>query len=141
MSTDTSPSRTVPVTASPRTRLWPTAVAAALVAAAATTAVAALADVAGVPIEVGGEAIVLFAFPQLTFVFSMVGLAIAAGLARWNSNPRRTWVRTTVALTALSLVPDLLADADLSTRLVLMLTHLVAAAIVVPAVAARLERG
>jgi hypothetical protein len=44
-----------------------------------------------------------------------------------------------VALTALSLVPDVLADADTSTKAVLMVTHLVAAAIVIPAVARRLR--
>jgi hypothetical protein len=38
----------------------------------------------------------------------------------------------------LSLVPDVLADATTGTKMVLMLTHLVAAAIVVPAVARRL---
>lgn len=122
------------------TRLWPTAVTFGLVAAAATTVVAAVADASGISLDIAGEPIVLFAFPQLTFVFTMVGLAIAAGLRRWNSNPRRAWIRTTVALTALSFVPDVLADADVSTRLVLMLTHLVAASIVIPAIASRLQR-
>jgi hypothetical protein len=44
-----------------------------------------------------------------------------------------------VALTVLSLVPDALADADTSTKVLLMVTHLVAAAIVIPAVARRLR--
>jgi hypothetical protein len=43
-----------------------------------------------------------------------------------------------VALTALSLAPDVLADAAPATKALLMLTHLVAAAIVIPAVARRL---
>lgn len=138
MSTSTTAPRTTTATTS--TRLWPAAVGAGLVAAAATTVVAAIADASGVPLEIAGEKIVLVAFAQLTFVFSMVGLAIAAGLRRWNDQPRRAWVRTTLVLTALSLVPDVLADATVSTRLVLMLTHLVAASIVIPAVAARIER-
>jgi hypothetical protein len=47
-------------------------------------------------------------------------------------------VRTTVALTALSLIPDAIADAAVETKGLLMLTHLVAAAIVIPALASRL---
>lgn len=125
--------------ASASTKLWPTTVTSGLIAATATTLVAAVAAASGVSLDIAGEPIVLFAFPQLTFVFTMVGLALAAGLRRWSGNPRRTWLRTTVALTALSFVPDVLADADVSTRLVLMLTHLVAASIVIPAVAGRLE--
>ena len=45
---------------------------------------------------------------------------------------------TTVVLTALSLVPDALADVAGSTRALLMTTHLVAASIIVPALARRL---
>ena len=44
----------------------------------------------------------------------------------------------TAALVALSLVPDALADVAGSTRALLMTTHLVAGAIVVPALARRL---
>ena len=47
-------------------------------------------------------------------------------------------MRTTVVLTALSLVPDAIADAATATKALLMVTHLVAAAIVIPAVARRL---
>ena len=60
-------------------------------------------------------------------------------LRRSAARPRTAWIRTTVALTALSLVPDVLADADTSTKALLMLTHVVAAAIVIPAVARRLR--
>jgi hypothetical protein len=42
-------------------------------------------------------------------------------------------------LTALSLVPDAIVDADPATKALLMLTHLVAAAIVIPAIARRLR--
>jgi hypothetical protein len=38
----------------------------------------------------------------------------------------------------LSFVPDVLADAGVATKILLMLTHVVAAAIVIPAVARRL---
>ncbi len=43
-----------------------------------------------------------------------------------------------MVLTVLSLVPDVIVDAAPATKALLMLTHLVAAAIVVPAVARRL---
>ena len=43
-----------------------------------------------------------------------------------------------MALTALSLIPDAIADANSTTKALLMLTHLVAAMIVVPAITRRL---
>jgi hypothetical protein len=116
-----------------------TGVVAGLVAAAATAATAALAHAAGVSLEVGGEAIPVLGFAQLTFVMTLVGVAIAAVLSRKAQRPARTFVRTTVALTLVSFVPDVLADAAISTRLVLMLTHVIAAAIVIPALSARLS--
>lgn len=72
---------------------------------------------------------------MLTVVFGLVGVVLAAALSRWARRPRRTFLVATVALTALSLVPDVLADADVGTRVLLMTTHLVAAAVVVPALA------
>jgi hypothetical protein len=48
-------------------------------------------------------------------------------------------VVTTIALTALSFIPDVLADAHAATRLSLMLTHAVAAAVAIPLLAARLS--
>ncbi len=74
---------------------------------------------------------------MLTLLFSLVGLALAAALRARAAHPRRAFLRTTVVLTALSLVPDALADSAGATIALLMATHLVAAAIVVPAVARR----
>jgi hypothetical protein len=48
------------------------------------------------------------------------------------------FVRITVALTARSLVPDFTMSFDTASRLVLVITHVVAAAIVVPVLARRL---
>jgi len=121
--------------------VWRTGVAYGLVAAAATTAVAGIAHAAGVSLDVSGEAIPLAGFAQLTFVFTMVGTLLAAVLARKASHPRHTFVVTTLALTALSIVPDVIADAATSTRLTLALTHVVAAAIVIPALSSRLSDG
>jgi hypothetical protein len=111
---------------------------AAAVASAATTVVAAVGHAAGISLDVSGEAIPLFGFPQLTAIFSLIGLGLAVLFTRRAGAPRRTFLRTTVALTVLSLVPDAIADAAVSTKGLLMLTHLVAAAIVIPALASRL---
>jgi hypothetical protein len=120
--------------------LWRAGAAAGVVAAVATTVVAALAVAADVPVEVGGESIPLLGFAQMTLVGALLGVLIAKGARRWASHPRTAFVRTTVGLTALSLVPDLTADATTATIVTLMLTHLVAAAIVIPALAKRLAR-
>jgi len=48
-------------------------------------------------------------------------------------------VRTTVALTALSVVPDFLIGVEARAVAVLVLTHVVAAAIVIPTLASRLD--
>ena len=113
-------------------------VTAAAVASAATVAVAVAGRAAGVSLDVSGAPIPVLGFGVLTALFSLVGLALAAGLSRTVGNPRRAFFRTTVVLTALSLVPDAIADAAPATKALLMLTHLVAAAIVIPAVARRL---
>jgi hypothetical protein len=128
-------------TTAPRTSVRPlvrTGLIAAAVASVATTVVAAVGHGAGISLNIGRQAIPLFGFPQLTAVFSLIGLALAVVLARRAGSPRSTFVRTTVALTALSLVPDAIADAAVETKGLLMLTHLIAAAIVIPSIAARL---
>jgi Family of unknown function (DUF6069) len=116
-----------------------TGVAAAATASAATMIVAAGGHAAGISLDMAGAPIPVQGFGVLTAVFSLVGLVLAAVLSRTAGNPRRTFVRTTVVLTALSLVPDVVADAGPATKALLMLTHLVAAAIVIPAVARRLR--
>lgn len=117
--------------------LLPAALA-AVTAAAATSSVAAIAHAAGVSLAVGGAPIPIAGFATLTLMFSVLGIGIAAVLRRFAGQPRLAFVRTTIVLTALSLLPDLLASASVDTRITLMATHLVAAAIVIPAVAKRL---
>ena len=113
-------------------------VAAAAIASVATSAVAAAGSAAGVSLDVSGAPIPVTGFATLTAIFSLVGLVLALVLARFAARPRTAFVRTTVALTVLSLVPDVIADATPATKALLMLTHLVAAAIVIPAIARRL---
>ena len=137
----TSTTVSVPVSRPTSTRaLWVRGAVVGVLASAATVAVAGLAHAAGVSLAVGGSAIPLAGFAQVTFVCTMIGTAIAVALRTRARRPRATFVKTTVALTALSLLPDAFADAHTSTRFVLALSHVVAAAIVIPALAVRLQK-
>ncbi|WP_163510546.1 DUF6069 family protein [Fodinicola acaciae] len=115
-----------------------TGLLAAAAAAGATALIAAAGEFAGISLAVGGAPIPAPGFAMLTAIFSAVGLVLAVVLRRTVRHPRAAFVRTTVVLTALSLVPDLLVDAAVVTKVLLMVTHLVAAAIVIPAIARRL---
>jgi hypothetical protein len=117
-----------------------TGVAAAVGASVATMGIAAAGQSAGISLDMSGQPIPVAGFGTLTVVFSLVGLVLALVLARWAKSPKRTFIRTTVVLTALSLIPDAIADAAPATKALLMVTHLVAAAIVIPVVARRLGR-
>jgi peptidoglycan/LPS O-acetylase OafA/YrhL len=132
---------TFPTTFRPTTSTksaWRTGAGAGLAASVATTAFAAGAHALDVSLKVGGSAIPVLGFGQLTFAFTMIGTLIAAVLAHRASRPRHTFVVTTLVLTALSIVPDVLADAQTATRVTLALTHIIAAAIVIPAISSRL---
>jgi len=119
--------------------LWRAGLAAGLVAAVATSAIAAGAHAAGVSLETApGEQIPVLGFGQLTLFFTAIGVAIAAVLRRRAGHPQATFVKVTLALTVLSVVPDLVLSTDIATKLTLVLTHVVAAAIVIPVVASRL---
>ena len=109
------------------------------VAAAANLAVFVGARLLDVSLEIRGERFPVFAFPQVTFIGAVLGIAMAAVFARKSRRPRRAFLRTTVALTAVSMVPPVLADADTATKIVLGLTHVIAAAIIIPAIATRLR--
>ena len=111
------------------------------VAAAATTlVVAAAADAWGTSLEIKGESIPAYAFAQVTIMATLIGIAIAAVLVRRSSHAARTFTRVSVALTAASMIPPVIVDADVATKAVLVATHLLAAIIVIPAIASRLRR-
>jgi hypothetical protein len=119
--------------------LWKTGAVAGVAAAAVTTAFAAALEALGVSLEIQGEAIPLLGFAQMVILATIIGTALAVVLARKASHPRRTFVVTTAALTALSFVPDITANAPGGTRIALALSHVVAAAIVIPALASKLS--
>ena len=106
---------------------------AGVVAAAATTAIAGVAHTLGVSFETGpGDAIPILGFAQLTLVFTLVGVLIARTIRGRSSDPSATFTKTAVALTALSVVPDIAMPFDVASKLTLILTHVVAATIVIP---------
>ncbi|MBV8960818.1 MAG: hypothetical protein JOZ37_09640 [Actinobacteria bacterium] len=127
-------------TTTSRPSLGRAGVAAGSVAAAATVAVVAVARLIDVPVQTEpGKAIPILGFAQLTLFFTAVGVLVARTIRNRSVRPHRTFVVTTSVLTALSLVPDLMLSTDTASKLTLMLTHLVAAAIVVPVLARRVE--
>ncbi|MFF0765208.1 DUF6069 family protein [Streptomyces sp. NPDC003737] len=99
-------------------RLAGTGFVATLGAMVATTLAAALAQAVGVDFQVpdGGETIPLSGFTVVTGFFSVVGIVIAVALLRWSDRPAKRFVWTTVALTAISLVPPLLSGANTATN-------------------------
>ena len=117
-----------------------TGLAAALVAMLATALLAALAGAVGVDFEVpdGGEKIPVSGIAVVTGVFSLVGVVIALALVRWSARPAVWFLRTAITLTAISLVPPLLADADVTTTATLLGLHVLAAAVMIPALASAL---
>ncbi|WP_250030209.1 DUF6069 family protein [Paractinoplanes maris] len=114
---------------------------ATLVATVVTAVAAASARAAGVDFAVpdGGETIPLPGFAVVTGFFSIVGVLIALALRRWSARPARQFVATAVPLTAISLVPPFLAGAGTATTMALIGLHLIAAAVMIPALARQLR--
>jgi hypothetical protein len=110
---------------------WKRGLATGFVAATAATAIAGAFQAAGHALSVTDGPIPPLAFAQMVLLSTVVGIVIA------RHTSRTTFHRTAVALTVLSCVPDAaLGDGVLSTA-GLMLTHVVAAAIVIPRLARR----
>jgi uncharacterized membrane protein len=131
----TRPPTQLPGTAA---RVWRTGIAAGISASLATAAFAALVRSIDVSLKVAGSPIPLLGFAEVTFVAAIIGTVLAARLSRRAHRPRHTFVITTIVLTFASFVPDVLADAHTATKVALALSHVVAAAIVIPALASRL---
>lgn len=71
----------------------------------------------------------------MTFIGAVVGGLLLAGLDRWSGRARARFLQATVALTVVSCVPSLALPDDTSSRVALVALHLLAAAIIVPALA------
>jgi hypothetical protein len=128
--------------------LWLVGVGAVVAGAVVTALFAAIADAAGVPLEVasesGGtpEAIPVAGFGTLVLAAGAIGVLLALALDRWTSRPARTFAIVATVLTVASLVTPFIAqEATTATRVVLGLAHVVAAAVIIPLITTRLAQG
>ena len=144
MSTATTTAATAATPITTTTRRFPllkSGAAAGAVTAATTTALAAVAHAAGVSFaDSTGAAIPLLGFTQVTFVCALLGVALAAGIRRRARHPQRTFTRSAWTLAAVSCFAPPLAGVDATAVAVLVALHLVAAAMIVPALSSRLPR-
>jgi uncharacterized protein DUF6069 len=144
-STITAP---VPTRIAPRLAVlpvWRVGALAAIAASVATEAYGLVARAAGVPMYAGDpgatKAVPLNvgAFAIGTVLCTFVGTVLAVILVRRATQPARTFARTAVVLTVVSFVsPAFAGDTVLSTKLMLAVAHVLAAAIVIPALTYRL---
>ena len=104
------------------------------IAAVCTTVVAAIASAADVSLEINAKAIPIPAFAWWT----LVGAALGVVLARLLRERRRFVVVVTTVAVGLSLIPAIEAPDDTATKAVLVGTHLLAAAIIIPTLSQRL---
>lgn len=123
----------VPSTRSGRTArvTWRAGATTTAAAAVVVTALAAAFDAAGAPLGVDGESIPLLGFAQMVVLGGLIGIVVARHVGR------TAFLRATVALTALSCVPSVALGTTAGDKAGLVLTHLVAAAIIVPRLAPR----
>ena len=137
MSTTTfTPAATAPETTRPTqaqgTRVtWKHGLATGVVATAVVTAIAGVFQAAGHTLSVVDGPIPLASFPQMVLLSTIVGIVIA------RHTSRTTFYRAAVALTVLSFVPDVAWGDGFVSTAGLVLTHVVAAAIIVPRLARR----
>ena len=103
------------------------------IAAVCTTVVAAIARAANVSLDINATAIPIPAFAWWT----IIGAALGVVLARLLRERRRFVVVTTVAA-GLSLIPAIAAPDDTATKAVLVGSHLLAAAIIIPTLSQQL---
>ncbi|MFC7844936.1 DUF6069 family protein [Streptomyces sp. NPDC001046] len=127
--------------------VWLTGLLATLAGAVVTEVFALAARAAGVPMEAASPgakeaaAIPVGGFFGGVVFWSVAGIVLAVALARWARRPARTFTVTTVALTVLSLAgPAVAPHTAVSTQVVLAVSHLVAAAVIIPPLARRLSR-
>ena len=120
-------------------RLARTGLLATLAAAAVTGLGAAVAHAAGVDLVVDGGELPATGIAFVTGVFSLVGVVLAAALLRWTQRPADLFVRIAVGLTVASLVPPLLWADGPATTVTLVVLHLLAAAVMIPALAGGLR--
>ena len=129
-----------------RMPVWLVSVTAVVVGALVTGVYEVAARAIEVPFNVAfpGSGVAPAAIPATGLAWAvaelgLIGVIIAVCLDRFAKRPRSTWKRTAWALTALSMLPSLTAITDsYATNIMLVVSHLVAAVIIILVVAARL---
>jgi hypothetical protein len=115
-----------------RTRVgWGPGLLTIALGAAGTAALAAIIRAAGVQLGVGGEPIPILAFAQMVLLGGLIGIVVARHAGR------SAFLRATVALTALSCVPSIALGTTAADKVGLVVTHVAAAAFIVPRLAPR----
>ena len=127
------------IASAPTSSLTRTTIVVVAVAATATTLTATAMRAGGVHLAAGGR-IPLAAFAQFTFAGAVLGGLLVAVLNRRSTLPRRRFIQTAVALTALSCLAPAAAGADVSSKLGLIAIHLLAATIIAPVLARQTTR-
>ena len=119
-----------------------TTIISGLTSAAAVTLVVVATRAAGVSYEIDGEMIPLAGFAQMTAVGAILGGVLAKLCSRRSSGAtaRRRFLQITTGLTIASCVPSVALPQDAATKVALVATHVLAAAIIVPALARRTAR-
>ncbi|MBO0869474.1 MAG: hypothetical protein J2P15_12995 [Micromonosporaceae bacterium] len=130
-----------------RTPVWLASVLAVLAAAVATELYGLAARGTGIPMAAGSigassaAPITVGMFAMGTVICGFWGTILAVLIARFAKHPARTYLSAAVVLTAVSLVAPLTAgDTALSTKLMLLIAHLLAAGVIIPIVTRRLAR-
>jgi hypothetical protein len=77
---------------------------------------------------------------MMTVLGAVLGGIILAVLNRYASQPRRRFLQITVTLTVLTCIPSLMTPPDAASKIALVASHLVAAAIIVPILARSAHR-
>jgi len=129
-----------------RMPVWLVSITAVVVGALVTGVYEFAARAVGIPFNVAlpGTGMEPAAIPATGLAWAvaelgLIGIIIAVCLARFAKRPRSTWKRTAWTLTAISCVPSLVAVTEsYATNIMLVISHLVAAVVIVPAIAARL---
>ena len=130
-----------------RRPVWQVSYLSGLAASVAVEMWGLAARAAGVPMRVAGlgsqhaTSVTVGMFAMGTMVVTFWFTFAVVLMARFAKDPRRTYLRTALPLLALSLaVPLTAADTATSTKLTLAAAHLIAGAVIIPAVAWRLAR-
>ena len=125
-------------------RMWAVGAVAGVISSVVVIALVAIAEAADVPMEVAenstkqAEQIPLLGYGMVILSSTLVGLLLATAFARWTPRPRLVFVIVALVLTAVSMAFPATTTATTATKVVLYVTHMIPAALIIPAIAASL---